>query len=196
MIIGVSLELGTTWRGQTEAFSNVWHYDTPPAMSAEELADLVVSTSRTTLFGSGVTFRRVRAWGPTDQGKLASEMLVDKQLSGLGETAYPQPVVGGPKEMSVVAQFNTGRKDIRGNPIFLRKYLHTVNFSGTIEEAMGNAPLSEQFKTLIRNGMEGMKDLGTLTESAAQICDSQGRRLPLNTPCEVLPYAHVRQFRR
>jgi hypothetical protein len=49
-------------------------------------------------------------------------------------------------------------------------------------------------QTRLRDFGNSMKNL--VGVAGANICDKQGRKLPLNTGAQVLPHLHTRQFRR
>lgn len=196
MIIGVSVTKQTAWRGGSEEFANVYHYDTPAGMSSSLLVQEVVRLERTLVFPAQVSFVRADAWGPTDQGKLASEMLHQVELGETGEAAIPAPAVIGPKEMTVLVSWATGRKNVRGNPIFLRKYYHVVLYSGSQGAAMGNEALPASEINFMKDAGNAFKNvLVGPTQQQATLCDAMGRGLPLGTDAQVNPFARIRQFR-
>jgi hypothetical protein len=191
MILGISISKSTTWRGTAEEFANVYHYDATADTMAVDVIDAVVAEERKVM-GNNVNFLRAQAWGPADGTKLQSQMLVQKNLTGVGAVATGEITA---KEMAAVVQWDTGRVNTRGGKIFYRKYLHIGRLNGTdAEGAKGNGPLLTAAKDLIVAYGNNVKNVVGI--NGASICDKQGRKLPLNTAPVVLPHLHTRQFRR
>ncbi len=191
MIIGVAITKETSWRGQQEEFSNVYNYDTSTEVTSEQVIDAVV-TAEKGVFGSNVTFKNAKAYGPVDGTKLQNVMLKQKTLTGTGQVATGTVAA---KELSIVVMYDTGRLNTRGGRIFFRKYLHVGRLQGTDEEgAKGNQPLNTTAKELVVTYANAIKN--PVGVSGASLCDKQGRKLPVNTTGRILPNMHTRQFRR
>ncbi len=192
MILGVSIEKELTWRGQAEQFANVYHFDTDAGYMSEDLVQAVIAVERPA-FSTQVKFRRAKVWGPTDQGVIASEMLLQADLTGTGSRAS-NFLTGF--ELAAVVSWNTGRKNSKGGPVFLRKYLHVGAITTAGGPELGNTALPSQDLDILRNYGNGIKNVGGATGLAANLCDKKGRKLPLNTSPKILPHLHTRQFRR
>ncbi len=191
MILGVSVTKRTTWRGIEEEFSNVYHYDAALDATSQEVLDAVV-TAEKALMGTNVSFVNGKVWGPTDGTKEQSQMLLQQNLSGTG-LITPGAITA--KELSAVVQWDTGRKNIRGGRIFLRKYVHLGTINSVDENAAkGNTALPAATQTAIVNYGNAVKN--ALPQGRAAISDKKGRKLPIATTSAVLPHLHTRQFRR
>ncbi len=193
MIMGVTIEKSTTWRGEEEFFSNVYHYNTAVGQSAESVINALVTIEKP-YFGSVVAFKRGRAFGPTDQGKAANVMLFEKPLTGLGTS---QSTVSCPREMTILVSWDTGRKNTRGKPIYLRKYLHVGNIGSQAgqEAANGNVALPQGEIDKHVNYGNQVKNIETIGGQMANLTDRLGRGLPLATPTAVNQFMRIRQFR-
>ncbi len=191
MILGCSVTKSTTWRGISEEYTNVWHFDATVDTTSKEVADAVVAAERA-LFSGNVNFKKVQVWGPADGTKLQSQMLLQEDLTGQG-TAFEGSVMA--KELTAVVSWDTGRVNSRGGRIFLRKYLHLGRLNLSDEEAAkGNTALPVATRTTLVDFGNSMKNIvGT---GRASLCDKKGRKLPLNTGATVLPHLRIRQFRR
>ncbi len=191
MILGVAVEKGTTWREKEETFTNVWHFDATVDTPAQSVADAVVAEERK-LHGANINFKNVKVWGPADGTQLQNQMIIQQTLSGPG-TAVGAEIMA--KELTAVVSWDTGRKNSRGGRIYLRKYLHLGRGPSTDPEAAkGNTAMTAAEQTRLRDFGNSMKNL--VGVAGANICDKQGRKLPLNTGAQVLPHLHTRQFRR
>jgi hypothetical protein len=191
MIVGVSVTKSTLWRGINEEFSNVYHYDAAADTTSQQIADSVVAAERA-LHGSNVTFKGVKVWGPTDGPKEQSVMLLQQTLTGNGSQLSGVPTA---KELAIVVQWDTGRKNSRGGRIFLRKYIHLGMMSGGTEDmAKGNTAMVAAVTDPVVTYANKVKNAVGI--SGANITDKKGRGLPLGTAAQVLPHMHTRQFRR
>jgi hypothetical protein len=191
MILGVSLTKRTTWRGIEEEFSNVYHFQTAVDVTSDQVVDGVLAAERE-IFGNNVTFVNAKVWGPTDGTALQSRMLLQRDFANSGNLAVGAITA---KELAAVVQWDTGRINLRGGRIFLRKYLHVGRLAASDEEAAkGNAPMQASSITALTAYADDVKNAVGL--SGADLCDEKGRLLPFNTPAIVLPHLHTRQFRR
>lgn len=123
-VFAVSITKSCQWRGQTQEFSNVYHFktDTLETFLDGNVIDYLV-TAEKPLHSSLVTFLRGRTWGPTDQGPAASVTRLVKDVSGVGAAAASTSVY---KECALLLQFPLGRYGVRNHPQKLRKWIHTV----------------------------------------------------------------------
>jgi hypothetical protein len=146
------------------------------------------------VFNSTVQFKSWKAWGPTNQGEAANEMLAEGEFQNRSGGAGFQQIYS---ELAAVVSWSTGRKNTRGQLIYLRKYLHVCGAEGT-SAAPGltdaTIPVTQQ-NALITYGNACKNVLVGAAQQEAHLVDKQGRRLPLGTNPKVLPHFHIRQFR-
>jgi hypothetical protein len=191
MILGVSITKRTTWRGIEEEFSNVYHFSTDVGTTSDQVVDGVLAAERE-IFGNNVVFVNAKVWGPTDGTQLQSRMLLQRNFANSGNLATGAITA---KELAVVVEWDTGRINLRGGRIFLRKYLHVGRLASTDEEAAkGNTPIAASTLTAVAAYAADVQN--AVGVSAAPLCDEKGRVLPINTTAKILPHLHTRQFRR
>lgn len=127
--IGMSITKATSWRGETQEFSNVYHYN--GLVPTEEDVPAILASLRDVekpLHGSNVNFVRGALWGPTEQGKAASKMIdtvkwdFQTGSGGAATNAYY-------KEAAILIQWYLGRYGTRNRKQYLRKWIHPVNSS-------------------------------------------------------------------
>ncbi len=193
MIVGISITKEEQFRGRNEEFSNVYHFDAAVGMDPKNLANAVAQRERP-VFNSTVQFKSWKAWGPTNQGKAANEMLAEGEFETMNGGAGLTQIYS---ELAAVVSWSTGRKNTRGQMIYLRKYLHVCGTEGS-SAAPGltdaTIPLTQQ-NALITYG-NAIKNVNVgAAQQEAQLVDMQGRGLPLGTDPKVLPHFHIRQFR-
>lgn len=193
-IVGVHIVKSVTWRGATEEFENVYHYDAPNVSTQQGWADLAdaIMDIEQTFHSTAIRFERVRIHGPTDQTKDDDQMIFvgDAGFQGLA-TAN----AGMPKEMAVVVQLYMGRS-ARGYKTFLRKYYHTHHLpNSSAEQAAGNTALAAADLTYFQGKFNALKTI-SIGGFANDLVKPNGDGIPLGTSAQTLPYAHVRQFRR
>ena len=116
-----------TYRGAAEEFSNRYHFDGTPALTdAEWLAlDLAVRAQEKTVFPSHVSIIRSIGYlsdtGPADWTRSAT-------LAGTGSFGGER----APGDCAGWIRWETGERDSRGHPVYLRNYYHGVMMaSGT-----------------------------------------------------------------
>lgn len=191
---GFQIVKSVTWRGEEEEFGNVYHYDLAGILSSySSIVDAIVAIEKPA-FGTNVTFKSARVWGPTDSGPEAAVTELVKDLSGLGTQAGTAVI---PMEETLVVQWYLGRSPTTQRKRFLRKYLHICKASTTDQTTggMGNTAISSNLTTLGTTYGDGVKNL-TVGGQNIPICAWNGDHLPVGTTTQVLPYMHTRQFRR
>lgn len=124
-IFGVSIEKSASFRGATQIFANVYHYDSaggaPSDANLESLLDALVVIEKT-FHASSVTFVRGRVWS-AGGSPAANQMRVDKSLSGTGALTND---VSYDRERAVLVRWRAG-VDSRGRPVYLRKWWHVMS---------------------------------------------------------------------
>jgi hypothetical protein len=186
-VFGMSIEKETTFRGVTERFSNVYHYNVASwdANSWQSMVDVVVNAEKA-IFAANTTFKLARIFGPVGEGEAANIMQYITDLTGAGSatsgTAYP--------ELAAVVAWPLARSVTTGRKRFLRKYLHL----GSTGISTGQNPLiASATVTALQNYAAAVDDVSWGVYSG-YLCAPQGDA-PL-AAAYVLPAAHIRQFRR
>lgn len=121
--IGVSITKSTPFRGSTQEFSNVYFYEVlnyPSVGEADTTIDNLTALEKT-FHSTLVTFVRGRLWKETGN-KATSEMISQKNLAGTGARGT---VTNLDPERAFLFRLRAG-VDIRGNPVYLRKWYHSV----------------------------------------------------------------------
>ncbi len=193
MIVGISITKEEQFRGRNEEFSNVYHFDAAVGMDPANLANAVAQKERP-IFNSTVQFKSWKAWGPTDQGEAANEMLAEGNFEFLSGGAGLQQIYS---ELAAVVSWSTGRKNTRGQMIYLRKYLHVCGSEGTSTgPGLTDATIPVTQQTALITYGNAVKNVNVgAAQQEAHLVDKMGRRLPLGTDPKVLPHFHIRQFR-
>lgn len=196
-IYGVQVTMSIAWKGQQEEFSNVFHYDTgngfTNATDWDSLANSVVAELRP-LYHTSVSFKRVRVYGPTDEGAIANVMELVKDLTGTGSGLTGALMA---PEMAVVADVYVGRGP-RGGKQYLRKYFHSKYFpdgTGSTDSGAAVTPLQSANKTPYVTRLNNLKNI-LVGAVNCPICTPNGKHLPTNSTWEVNDYVSTRQFRR
>ena len=194
---GYSIVMGFQWRGATEEFSNVFHYNHAVGPSEADHQDVVnqIVSAMKPKFGSNVNFLRARVWGPTNQGKALSVTKLLTDLSGAGGRTTGTQL---PKELSVVCSFYIGRNPATGRKRFLRKYFHCAMLASTAagDPALGNSALPVDTINDFTSLMNGIKTFNAAGANQAHLCTPQGDQLPLGSDPKILPHLHTRQLKQ
>jgi hypothetical protein len=193
VIVGISITKEEQFRGRNEEFSNVYHFDAAVGMQPANLANAVSQLERP-VFNSTVQFKSWKAWGPTNQGKAANEMLDEGEFQNLSGGAGLQQIYS---ELAAVVSWSTGRKNTRGQMIYLRKYLHVCGAEGTsAAPGLTDATIPTTQQTALITYGNAVKNVNVgASQQVAHLVDKMGRRLPVGTDPKVLPHFHIRQFR-
>lgn len=143
-IIGLSVTKSVSFRLSVQEFSNVYYYNNgigtvPDAAAAEALLDEVVNFEKSIHCGP-VSFVFGRVW---HQGltALLSDMIFQKALSGTGSQVARAEM---DRERAYLIRWRAGT-DSRGNPVYLRKWYHTLGgFGATIPNTTVTGAIQEQ----------------------------------------------------
>jgi hypothetical protein len=191
---GFEVVKSVSWRGATEQFSNVYHYDVTAnlgSVTALAILDALVAAEKPA-FSADVTFVSGRVWGPTDQGQAASQTVAIKDYSGTGTSANNTMI---PYETTLVVENYIGRGPA-GRKQFLRKYLHVCRLpaGASGSAAFGNTILDGTSLALGTAYWNRVKSL-TASSNNWPLCTKAGKHYDnvADSPT-VLPYLHVRQF--
>ncbi len=180
-----------TFRGAVEEFSNVYHYDHPPAFTDFDGAVDDLVEAEKLIHAPAVTFVRARAWGPTDQGPAASTTRLMRDLTGTGQLVAS----GGNiyKELAVVISWYVGRAPLSGRKRFLRKYIHCSARPSSSATSGGDDVLTATDLAPFVTFASSIKTLN-VNQVNLDICTPQGDHLPLNTTAAILNRMHIRQL--
>jgi hypothetical protein len=133
--VGIAITKSCVFRNSVQEFSNVYFYDglagRPTLVEAEALIDELV-TKEKTWHAAGVTFVRGRIWEQTGSPG-TTEMITQKNLSGTGT---PANTANMDAERAFLFRLRAG-SDSRGNPVYLRKWYHTLGGFGAVTIAQG-----------------------------------------------------------
>lgn len=199
-IVAVSITKSVSWRGKTEQFSNVTHYDVGPmaGYTAQGWLDMIdaVAAAEKPAFGSVVTFVSGRVWGDVLLPPQDTVTLGLKDLSGSGTQSGGADL---PYELAVVAQKYVGRSPIFQRKLFLRKYLHICRGSSTAAAGslLGNTSLGANEKAI---GVDYGNRMQTITVGPAihDMCTPKGVKHNAigGQVWTALNHLHTRQFRQ
>jgi hypothetical protein len=134
-IIGITITKETAFRDAVQQFTNMYFYNNgvggvPDQTAAEALIDeLVVSEKK--WHSNAVEFVYARCWHQTLL-QITTEMIFQKALSGLGGGGAAATSMD--KERAYLFRWRAGN-DVRGQPVYLRKWYHTGGGFGTAVSA-------------------------------------------------------------
>ena len=140
--LGVSVTKSISFRGAAQEFTNTYYYNTQNIISgpiADALTDAVVALERP-MHGSNVSFVRAKCWSTGTGSPSTNEMMVQKNLSGVGTNAAVSPT-NHDRERAYLVRFRAG-SDSKGRAVYLRKWWHLeINALATIP--ISNAQLQQ-----------------------------------------------------
>lgn len=175
--IGISVTMSTSFRNSVQEFSNVVYYDgllgRPSVAEADTLIDEFATKLRA-IHSNGVNFVRGRLWEQTSD-KATTEMISQKNLTGTGSGAASTTM---DKERAYLFRLRAG-VDSRGNPVYLRKWIHAdfdlggAGTSGGIQR--NTSGFSAAQRTTLANLMNGFGSCGNST-TLGTICAKSGRQ--------------------
>jgi hypothetical protein len=192
---GFQITKKVTWRGNEEQFSNVYHYNMGATLSVADADAMLVAIRNAELpaFGTNVGFIQGRAFGPTDQGQAANNMIDILDWTGVNGSQS-----GGldiPYEETLVVENFIGRGP-QGRKQFLRKYLHICRVAAADSGApqLGNGTITGNMSAI---GVAYWNRIKQITAASNQwkLCTKLGKLYDniADAPV-VLPNLHVRQF--
>lgn len=191
--IGVNILKRCTFRGVSQEFGNTYYFEGPDPVPNNTDAGLLIdqlTADEKVLHSQNVTFLMGRLW-KADGTPAENVMIRESPLSGQGA----QTVIGGmDRERAVLIRWPAGI-DIRGRPVFLRKWYHScggcagVLFGQLILENVDQ--ISAANRTTIENAAAAVAVQGATSQWT--LCGPTGRNLSANQPtCH--PYLEHRQL--
>lgn len=184
MIIGISLTKSVPFRGADQEFSNVYHYLLDTAVTApwQSIVDELVAFEKS-IHSQDVTFVRAQGWKaggtPAD-----NTMEHQEELTGTG-TASAMPAAMD-RERAFLFRWPAGA-DVRGKPVYLRKWYHTCGTFGGIGYTPSDAVLQNvaEIPSVIRDSLadvvSAVNEVGG-TE-AWDLCAPSGRTWQAQPQC-------------
>lgn len=192
--VGVAITKYTTWRGQNEEFSNVYHFDVDATVDANLAGQLVtaVKTLELPVFANLVTFKSARVWSAGGTAAQNDTILL-QDMTGTGSGTASQSIN---RELTVVVNLGTGRKTSTGRKIYLRKYIHCAALPSIVSGVPeGTNPLSSAQKAPFISYGQGIRQFAINANASATLEGPQGQNIDNTAPVTVLDYLHTRQFR-
>lgn len=129
-VFAYSVTKNTQWRGDTQGFSNLYHYeldsDEPSEQVLSDMIDIIVAAEKL-VHGSAVTFDIARVWGPVNPNGSGGRMRLVKDLSGNGSQVSTATWY---REFAYLCVFPLGRYGSKNRPQFLRKWIRPCTTLG------------------------------------------------------------------
>lgn len=173
---GFQIEKRMAFRGGIQHFANVYYYEGAVAATADTtlgaLLDFLV-TQEQSWHSPQITFTYGRCWSQVGTAA-ANEMIVQKALTGVG-TATDQ--AGMDRERAILFQWPAG-KDVKGRPVYLRKWYHTHAPPGGVAATANQLEQLDQLTTTQRNTIAtAINQIRTPTVSSIPftLCAKTGR---------------------
>lgn len=191
--IGVAILKRVAFRGSTQEFSNHYFYTSgdplPDIAAANALVDEIVATERD-LHSTLVSFIVGRLWSH-GLGPAQNLMIAERALSGTGNQAVN---TGMDRERAVLIKWPAG-VDIRGRPVWLKKWYHSCgNCAGvafTTANLENTTAIASANKTTIQNKAAEIGVIGPTSQWTLQA--PSGRNMNLNQP-QCHDFLEHRQF--
>lgn len=122
-VYAFSIRKSRLWRGKTQGFSNLYHYDmvTPSVADLEAVLD-ALKAAETPVHASTVTFVEGRSWGPVNSNGRGGRMEAVKAFTGNGGATSTANMY---REAAFLLSWPLGRYGSKNRPQFLRKWLHS-----------------------------------------------------------------------
>lgn len=127
-VYAFSIRKQLTWRGRTQSFSNLYHYNMPSPTEAELNAMLTaLKNAEKPVHSTVVSFVEGRAWGPVNANGRGGRMEAVVTFTDAG-TALDNNTLY--RECAFLVTWALGRYGSKNRPQFLRKWLHCNSLHG------------------------------------------------------------------
>jgi hypothetical protein len=193
--IGIAITKRVVFRDSTQEFSNVYYYDgllgRPSQGDADNLID-TASNREKAFHGSGVTFVKGRCWEQTGD-KATTEMISQKNLTGNGALTDNAQM---DRERAHLFRLRAGN-DVRGNPVYLRKWFHACANLGGVAISAGILTNQSGFTTTERGNMvSAMNTIGSIGSgpTLGTLCAKGGRQPTAGAQWEAHKYLEHHQL--
>jgi hypothetical protein len=181
--IGITVVKRVLFRGVQQEFSNTYYYQRLGEIASTVRSSLIdeLVASEKSFHSSEVTFVRAAMWS-ADGGPTQNAMLLEKDLSGTGSGSVNANM---DRERAVLIRWPAG-KDIRGRPVYLRKWYHSCggfgpHYQPTSAELQNVNQIPAATRTTIANAVEAVRELG-VTETIG-LCSKNGREAQPTAEC-------------
>lgn len=127
-IYAFSIRKSTPWRGITQGFSNLYHYDmaTPSVADLEAVLD-ALKAAEVPVHANSVPFVEGRAWGPVNPDGSGGRMEAVKLFTGTGSAVATGTWY---REFAFLIKWPLGRYGSKNRPQWLRKWVHSMSLLG------------------------------------------------------------------
>ena len=113
------------WRGRTQGFSNLYHYDVEAPTESLLTAFLTtLKAAEVPVHSTVVTFAEGRSWGPVQSNGRGGRMEAVTSFSGTGSATDSTSQY---REAAYLIYWPLGRYGSKNRPQFLRKWIHTCS---------------------------------------------------------------------
>jgi hypothetical protein len=197
LIVGVSIEKATLFRGAQQPFANVYYYEAPLSVSDTGAWDDLINglvTIEKTHHATDVNFVRGRLW-KADGTKAENVMLIDKTLTGTGAVASSTTM---DRERAILIQIRAG-VDSRGRPVYNRKWFHFcasivggVGISGDAQKNTGTLTAGQQSSMAAVGESLKVRGIGVGGSTNATLTSKSGRDVTGAATCH--PYLEHHQL--
>jgi hypothetical protein len=147
-ITGVAITKRTAFRDSTQEWNNVYYYEsstTPILGDAQALKNDLVTFEKT-IHSTAVSFVYYRIWSAG--GNQAQNQMIDQgDLTGVGALGNDPSL---DRERAFLFRWPAGT-DIRGHPVYLRKWYHTCGWPGSVASSSGIMGNTSGLTTTQRN---------------------------------------------
>jgi hypothetical protein len=193
--IGLSITKSVAFRNSNQEFSNVYYYEgypsNPTVAEAEGFIDTQTAREKG-IHSTSVSFVRGRLWSQVGTPS-GNEMIAQKNLSGNGTQSADASM---DRERAVLLRRRAGN-DVRGNPVYLRKWFHCcgsfggVSFSSSIQANTASIPQATR-DVLAAEGNQ-FNTLGPIGNQGT-LCAKNGRQPGIGTVWEAHAYLEHHQL--
>lgn len=174
-IFGVSITKRVSFRGQTQEFSNVYHYRSPDDWTTTQATAVIaaVKGNEVALHSSDVTFVRGACWSSTGS-VITSRMLAQSTLTGTGSQATNSNM---DRERAVLVQWPAG-VNIRGRPVYLRKWYHScgniASYIFTAANLQNTGAIADPDRAIIATAVNANTSIAA-SGTTGTLCAKSGR---------------------
>lgn len=181
MIVGISITKGVSFRGVTQEFSNVYHYELAGAVTGP-WSDIVneIKASEVAFHSVDVTFINARVWSAGGSPS-QNQMLFQTNLSGTGSQTANASL---DRERAILIRWPAG-VDSRGHPVYLRKWYHCCgncqNQSFAASILQNTAQIGSAARGVIASAAAAFDQVGVV--EAWSLCGPSGRNAEGTAEC-------------
>ena len=188
-----SIRKSTSWRGKTQSFSNLYHYDVSGFSTGDHQNVLTaLKAAEVPVHSTAVNFVEGRAWGPVDSQGRGGSMVDGVIFSGTGSATQDLSIY---KELAILCTWALGRYGSRNRPQFMRKWLHTMSLFGGTNPPINGATAAASTPAAITTYMAAVRVLTPTGGGTAVNLMTPSGHFPLGAGA-MYPYLEHHQFGR